>query len=324
MTLRADDPRLPPGLERDLRDAGGFEPRAADRRELLRLYTFRLDRFRRSGVPRCEGLAGFVAALERREEDEVLVASFEIGTVRWFLLLSEAGASVAAAIRIDQPSAPRLTQEQIARGESGLPDRESLLEEVAREILAVRSGGITRVAIDGVDGAGKTTFADELAATLGDGGPRPVIRASVDDFHRPQAQRYARGRDSPEGFFLDSYDYDALRERLLDPLGPGGSRRYRRRAFDLRADSPADPEFEVAPEDAILILDGIFLHRDELARLWDFSVFLDVPFEVSAARNLARGDRLSDRYVEGQRLYLAACDPAHRATRVIDNSLEGV
>ena len=194
-----------------------------------------------------------------------------------------------------------------------------MIEVVADEILAVPSAGVVRVAIDGVDGAGKTTFADRLAPVLAASG-RQVIRASVDDFHRPQAERYARGRDSPEGFFLDSYDYDALRERLLDPLGPGGSRRYRRRSHDLRTDELVDPAAELASVDAILLLDGIFLHRDELAGLWNYSLFLDVPFEVSTARCAARGDRLSHRYVEGQRLYLAACDPASRATRVIDNS----
>jgi uridine kinase len=190
---------------------------------------------------------------------------------------------------------------------------------VAQEVLAAPATGITRVAIDGVDGAGKTTFADRLAEVLAPCG-RQVIRATVDAFHRPRAERYARGSESPEGFFLDSYDYGALARCLLDPLAPGGSRRFRRAVFDWRTDRPVDAPEEVADEDAILLLDGIFLHRDELAGRWDYSVFLDVPFEVSAARNAARGGRQSDRYVDGQRLYLAACDPAARATRVIDNS----
>lgn len=198
-----------------------------------------------------------------------------------------------------------------------------MIEVVAREILAARTDGITRVAVDGVDGAGKTTFADALAPVLEQSG-RQIIRASVDGFHRPRAQRYARGPESAEGYFLDSYDHVALRERLLGPLGPGGSRRFRRAAFDWRTDRPVDAPVEQAEPDAILVLDGIFLHRDELAGHWDYSLFLDVPFEVSVARCAARGDRLSDRYTHGQRLYLRACDPARRATRVIDNSPGGL
>jgi uridine kinase len=38
----------------------------------------------------------------------------------------------------------------------------------------------------------------------------------------------------------------------------------------------------------VLVLDGLFLHRDELNDLWELSVFLDVPFDVTAARVAAR------------------------------------
>jgi len=34
----------------------------------------------------------------------------------------------------------------------------------------------------------------------------------------------------------------------------------------------------------VLVLDGLFLHRDELHDPWELSVFLDVPFNVPASR----------------------------------------
>ena len=203
-------------------------------------------------------------------------------------------------------------------GSRGLAGR-ALIAEVAGEVLRARRDGVTRVAIDGVDGAGKTTFADRLAEALLPSG-RQLIRASVDDFHHPREVRYARGRDSPEGFFLDSYDYAELRRALLDPLGPGGWRRFRRRAFDHRADRAVHAPVEEARDGAILVLDGIFLHRDGLAQTWDYSVWLDAPPAVAAARRAARGDDspTHPRYVRGQEIYLAACDPAGRATRVVE------
>ena len=97
---------------------------------------------------------------------------------------------------------------------------------MANAIAMLPSGGIIRVAIDGVDGAGKTWFADELAALLATRG-RSVIRASVDSFHHPRAVRYRQGRESARGFFEDSYDYAQLGAVLLDPLTNSGSRRYR-------------------------------------------------------------------------------------------------
>jgi uridine kinase len=50
---------------------------------------------------------------------------------------------------------------------------------------------------------------------------RPVVRVSVDDFHNTQLVRYRQGRDSPEGFWEDSYNYQRL---IADVLAPGGYR----------------------------------------------------------------------------------------------------
>jgi uridine kinase len=205
-------------------------------------------------------------------------------------------------------------------------DRHRLLERLADEVAGQVGGHPLLVAIDGVDGAGKTVFADELAAVLKGAGVE-VVRASVDGFHHPARRRYRRGRTSPEGFFLDSYDYDALTRLLLDPLRPGGSRRIVRAVHDVASDETIHAPAEVVGEDAVLVLDGIFLHRPELRGYWDLSVFLEVPFEVSIARGAARdgGDPDPDadvnhRYVEGQRLYLARCAPQEHATHVVDNT----
>jgi uridine kinase len=73
--------------------------------------------------------------------------------------------------------------------------------------------GRSIVAVDGVDGAGKTVFANSLARRLEVLG-RPVIRAGIDGFHNPRSVRYRRGKDSPEGFFLDSFNYDSLKKDL--------------------------------------------------------------------------------------------------------------
>jgi uridine kinase len=180
------------------------------------------------------------------------------------------------------------------------------------------------VAVDGVDGAGKTTFCDDLASVLREQG-RVVVRASVDDFHHPRARRWQRGRTSPEGYFLDSFDHERFVEHLLVPFAAG--RPFRRASHDLETDEYVNAPAEVAPPSAILLVDGIFLHRDELVDHWDFSVFLSVDFAVSVARMAVRDgsppdpdDPRNRRYVEGQRLYLARCGPAARASLVIDHN----
>ncbi len=204
--------------------------------------------------------------------------------------------------------------------------RQRVLDEVADAIVALPAGAVRRVAVDGVDGAGKTVFADELGGVLRRRRV-PVVRASVDGFHAPREVRYRRGRDSPEGFYRDSYDYAALRRELLDPLAPGGDRRFRRAVHDVATDRAVAAPLEQAPADAVLVLDGIFLHRLEVRGCWDLSVWLAVELAESVRRCAERDGTPPDpeagsnrRYVEGQRRYVAESSPAAHATVVVDNT----
>lgn len=203
------------------------------------------------------------------------------------------------------------------------PVRRRLLAGLADAVPRAQGAASVR---DGVDGAGKTTFADELTTALAERG-RAVVRVSLDDFLNPREVRHRRGRSSPEGFWRESIDYEAFRAAVLDPLGAEGDGRFRRAVYDVRAERRIDAPREQAPPGAVLVVDGLFLHRDELAREWDLSIFLDVPFAVTCARMAKRDGCSPDpdaaanhRYVEGDRLYLAACRPRERATVAIDNS----
>ena len=104
--------------------------------------------------------------------------------------------------------------------------RTELLDMLTRRIVDVRRSHPVRVAIDGVDGVGKTTLADELAFVVSRH-DRPVIRASIDGFHHPRSVRYRLGRSSAEGYFRDSFDH-AASPRLVSAgadlqVGAGGS-----------------------------------------------------------------------------------------------------
>jgi uridine kinase len=147
---------------------------------------------------------------------------------------------------------------------------------------------VTRIAVDGIDAAGKTTLADQLGALL------QATRVCIDDFLRPEDERYARGVDSPEGYYYDSFDHDAFRGAVLAAARP-------------------------------VVADGVFLQRPELDDLWDLRIWVDISFEESLRRAVirdahymedARG-RYERRYHPGQRLYLAAVDPRTRADIVV-------
>lgn len=200
------------------------------------------------------------------------------------------------------------------------PEQRATLDGIVSDFLQHYSRGRTILAVDGIDGAGKTVFADALAERFDRAG-HAVARASIDGFHRPRAERHARGADSPEGFYRDSYDYDQLERFLLEPFKLGGSAGFVTAVFDHRADAPVEMRWQTVGADATLILDGIFLNRPELRGRWNYSIWLDVPREVAEARLLARdGSSGQERYRLGQELYLADADPRAAATAIIDNA----
>lgn len=204
-------------------------------------------------------------------------------------------------------------------------ERQATLNQVASSIP--RADQLDRnifVGIDGVDGAGKTVFADELATVLAR--LQPTVRISIDGFHQRRPDRYRLGRNSPEGFYLDSYDYRAFDRYVVGPLR-AGTGPYLTASHDLDTDELLEGPLHHLARPSAVIVDGIFLHRPELRRVWDFSVFLRVDFAVSLVRMAERDgsdpdpDAVSnERYVGGQEIYLRQSSPETHATVVVDNN----
>jgi uridine kinase len=182
--------------------------------------------------------------------------------------------------------------------------RHLVLEELGDALAAVHAADrLTRIGIDGVDGAGKTSLAEEIAQLLTKRG-RPCVRVSLDFFERSPAERYARGELSPEGYYLDGFDVERLRAHVSSIGGP--------------------PEL-------VVVVDGIFLQRPELVDLWDAAVWVDADLDVAAERALERDlprldsidaehERYRFRYLPAQRRYIDEQRPGECATFVLRNT----
>jgi uridine kinase len=209
--------------------------------------------------------------------------------------------------------------------------RDEVLGRLATIVGGRSKQGTVLVAIDGIDAAGKTTLADELAQVLRRAG-FPLLRASIDGFHHPASVRHRRFADQPaRSYYEDSFDYPALRSLLLDPLGQSGETSVRTRIFDFRTDQAIDEAPTRVRPGTVLLFDGVFLLRPELEDCWDLSVFLQVDPAISLARALNRDLTLFDttatterryreRYLPGQELYVSLAHPERRAEVLIDNN----
>lgn len=134
----------------------------------------------------------------------------------------------------------------------------------------------------------------------------------------------------------DSHQLDRITHELIEPFRDGAPD-VLTAAFDEPSDTPIETRETVA-ERSVLVFDGLFVHRPELAPYWTVSVLLEADRRCDAAwldyllgglpddpteRARELDARLArarwPRYRDGWRLYVDTARPADRATCVIDN-----
>ncbi|MGO0577232.1 uridine kinase [Ornithinimicrobium panacihumi] len=191
-----------------------------------------------------------------------------------------------------------------------LPTRQLVLVDLLSLMLATAPGQRAVVAVDGPDGVGKTRLVAELVALAPHVAGRQVLSVGIDGFHHPRARRHARGTTA-QTFYEDSYDYDRFRQEVLHPFRAG--REIVPAVWDVAADREVRPDPVEVEDDALLIVEGIFLRRPELAKEWDATCLVTAPESVTVPRGNARfpqragaddpEDPRNARYVGGQRIY---------------------
>jgi uridine kinase len=179
-----------------------------------------------------------------------------------------------------------------------------LADALVREIAHNYARGRRIVAVDGVEHT--ALLADELAAAFERSGT-DAVRASLDGFQQPRAQRDRLGRDSAEGRYHDRYDLSTLRRVLIEPFLFGGSAGFQTAAFDAARDAPLESRWLTAPADAVLVLDGPFLQRPGLRGQFVFTVYLD-----------SRQEGLADDLRQADAFYQAEAGPRFGASAIVD------
>jgi len=182
----------------------------------------------------------------------------------------------------------------------------------------------TILAIDGLDGSGKSTFARRLTAALAEAGEHPVL-FRVDDFRQPVA--WTTPEREADLYYETYYDL-AQCERCL-------------RAFVAGEEHVAIPVYDITAEKVtgtrqldlagatVAVVEGVFPLRIPQAAS-GVLIYLDATEAEIRRRILARdlrkgrtaeeiSRRIDRRYVPSQHRYLRELAPRERADIVIDN-----
>lgn len=163
------------------------------------------------------------------------------------------------------------------------------------------------VGIDGRGGAGKSSLAEALAAL-----DPTVTIVHVDDFYDPTTDRTEIGA---------TIDWRRVVDQVLAPLHSDHPGRYQR--FDW--DSQSLEEWHDVPTGGIVILDGVYSLRRELADHLTYRIWLEVPRDVGMERGIARDGQASrtwwlDEWMPDEDRYVAEQRPGDAADVVIDGS----
>lgn len=162
--------------------------------------------------------------------------------------------------------------------------------ELAERIRQLPKTGARRrlAAIAGPPGSGKSTLAEAVVAALVAAGERAVL-LPMDGFHIDNAILVPTGwrprKGAPETFDFGGFKSAVERARSEPTVYLPD--------FNREEDFAHAAAVKIGPETDIVVVEGNYLLLDEdpwreLGDLWDFSVYLDVPFDELERRLIER------------------------------------
>jgi|tagenome__1003787_1003787.scaffolds.fasta_scaffold20837909_2 uridine kinase len=154
------------------------------------------------------------------------------------------------------------------------------------------------IGVDGPGGAGKSSFAERVAAAV-----PGVVVVSVDEFSGPD---------------VTEWDWVRFDRELVEPLRTGRAGRYRR--WEWRSETAGD--WREVPTGSVVLVEGVSATRSEVAAPWTLRVWVDAPRELRLERVLTRdGPAVMARWLEdwipSEEAYVARERPKERADLIV-------
>lgn len=173
--------------------------------------------------------------------------------------------------------------------------------------------------IDGLSRSGKTTFAEELRQRLIQR-QKSVFIFHIDDHIVERKKRYETGFEQWYEYYNLQWDVEFLRQHLFAKLHD--AQEISLPFYNSVLDTLKSKTVTV-PYDCIVIVEGVFLQRQEWREFFDFVIYLDCPrdkrFEREAASARENVEKFKKRYWKAEDFYLDSVRPLAKADMVISS-----
>lgn len=201
-------------------------------------------------------------------------------------------------------------------------------KKICEQILEISNRkNITIVGIDGMGGAGKSTFANELKQLLS--ATHHVIVFHIDDFITPRNIRYNEAYPEWECYYELQWRYDYFVNEVIKKILKAPER-IEAELYHKETDTYYIKEYMLTTP-AIIIVEGVFLQRQELQDIYDFMIYMDIPENVRLQRVLERdtyigndaqiAEKYVNRYFPAEKHYIQTCKPVEKADYVLRKNM---
>lgn len=173
------------------------------------------------------------------------------------------------------------------------------------------------IGIDGLSRSGKTTIVKKLAAVLEEYQMKSRI-IHLDDHIVDRTKRYGTGEAEWKEYYYLQWEVEKLRGILFEKLHQDNE--IVLPFYDDQLDQQVYKKLNLAGKKIVLV-EGIFLQREEWKANLDYTIFIDCPrqirFERENARTRENTEKFEHRYWKAEDYYLEKLSPKAKADSVI-------
>ncbi|MGD6991311.1 kinase [Sutcliffiella horikoshii] len=190
--------------------------------------------------------------------------------------------------------------------------------DISSLIALVKSNQRCILAVDGLSRSGKTTFVENLRVSLKKEGINSTI-FHIDDYIVKRSQRYDTGFEEWYEYFYLQWDVEKLRKNLFEKLKECNY--VELQFYDSRTDKHDTRKIKL-PQGGLIIIEGVFLQRNEWKDFYDKVLFLNCSRQERFDRELEKvklnREKFEKRYWKAEEYYINTFNPIKLADSIIE------